>query len=337
MLCSITIASLLLLSLFRVLPSPGNRHQTVNAGTTRFTTATPLLTLIRQAESVKFVYSKKRVGDLSLNVVETQSERPTLVMLHGVTRRWQTFLPVANAFALRHRLMLIDLRGHGDSDRAQGYAVTDYVDDVCNLIHDHIPGPVALYGHSLGAMTVAGVATRLGRHVSAIIMEDPPLETMGARIGHTPLLNYFTGVSQFAGSTLHTGHLARQLGDVTFRDPDSGNELRVGDTRDDAQLRFAASCLKRLDPAVFAPILLSQWLLDYNIDEVFSGLKCPSLLLQADYNAGGMLTDQDARHVCALNADIMRVRFDGVAHGIHWTASQQLLNAALPFLESVHR
>ncbi|MEO2032138.1 MAG: alpha/beta hydrolase, partial [Planctomycetaceae bacterium] len=107
---------------------------------------------------MKFVYSKKRVGDLSLNVVETESEEPTLVMLHGVTRRWQTFLPVVNAFSLRHKMMLVDFRGHGNSDRAHRYAVTDYVDDICSLIHDHVPGPVALYGHSLGAMTVAGVA-----------------------------------------------------------------------------------------------------------------------------------------------------------------------------------
>ena len=290
----------------------------------------------RQVDSVKFVYSGRRVGDLSLNVVETDSEEPTLVMLHGVTRRWQTFLPVAGALALRHKLMLVDFRGHGKSDRAQSYAVTDYVDDVCNLIHDHIPGPVVLYGHSLGAMTVAGVAARLGRHVSAIVMEDPPLQTMGIRIGRTPLLSYFTGVSQFAGSSLDTGQLARQLGDVRFQDPDSGKELRVGDTRDDAQLRFAASCLKQLDPAVFATILQSQWLLEYNIDAVFSSLKCPALLLQADYSAGGMLTDEDALHVCDLNSEIVRVHFDGVAHGIHWTASQQLLNTVLPFLDTVH-
>ncbi|HIE96803.1 MAG TPA: alpha/beta hydrolase [Fuerstia sp.] len=283
---------------------------------------------------MKFFYSKKRVGDLSLNVVETEGEEPTLVMLHGVTRRWQTFLPVVHAFALRHKLMLVDFRGHGESDRAHEYAVTDYVDDICKLIHDHVPGPVALYGHSLGAMTVAGVAARLGHDISAIVMEDPPLQTMGTRINSTPLLSYFTGVSGFAGSTLDVGELARQLGDVKFHDPASGTELRVGSTRDDAQLRFAASCLKRLDPAVISPILQSQWLLGYNIDEVFSNLKCPSLLLQADYTTGGMLTEEDAQHVCDVNAEITRVRFPAVAHGIHWTASQQLLNTVLPFLES---
>ena len=284
---------------------------------------------------MKFVYSKKPVGDISLNVVETEGEEPTLVMLHGVTRRWQTFLPVINAFTLRHKVMLVDFRGHGESDRAQGYAVTDYVDDVCQLIHDHIFGPVALYGHSLGAMTVAGVAAKVGSQVSAIVMEDPPLETMGRRIKSTPLLSYFAGVSEFAGSKLDVGVLARQLGDVRFQDPDTGAELRVGSTRDDAQLRFAASCLKRLDPAVFVPILQSQWLLGYNVNQVFSNLKCPSLMLQADYTAGGMLTEEDAQHVCEVNADITRVRFPGVAHGIHWTATSQLLNTVLPFLESV--
>ncbi len=284
---------------------------------------------------MKFVYSMKQVGDISLSVVETESEEPTLVMLHGVTRRWQTFLPVVNAFALRHRIMLVDFRGHGKSDRGNGYAVTDYVEDICDLVRDRVPGPVALYGHSLGAMTVAGVAARLGHQVSAIVMEDPPLQSMGTRIDSTPLLSYFQGVSEFASSTLDVGVLARQLGDVKFHDPDTGIELRIDGTRDEAQLRFAASCLKRLDPAVFSPILQSQWLLGYNIEEVFSNLKCPSLLLQADYQTGGMLTEEDAQCVCDLNADISRVRFPGVGHGIHWTASQQLLNTVLPFLESV--
>ena len=68
---------------------------------------------------------------------------------------------------------------------------------------------------------------------------------------------------------------------------------------------------------------------------MFSNLKCPSLLLQADYTTGGMLTEEDAQHVCEVNADVTRVRFLGVAHGIHWTATPQLLNTVLPFLESV--
>ncbi|MEQ9407804.1 MAG: alpha/beta hydrolase [Fuerstiella sp.] len=279
--------------------------------------------------------SMKRVGEISLRVVESESDQPNLVLLHGVTRRWQTFLPILCPLALRHRLLLVDFRGHGESDRAtDGYRVTDYVDDICRLIQQHVSGPVSLYGHSLGAMTVAGVASRLGDRVAAVIMEDPPLETMGNRISRTPLLSYFRGLSQFAGDDRNVAEIAAALGDLSFQDPVSGDCFRVGDTRDAAQLRFGAASLRLLDPSVFEPILNSQWLTGFDVDQVFGTLSCPSLLLQADYSSGGMLTEQDAEHVASLNSQIARVPLRGVGHGIHWTATQDLLNVVLPFLES---
>ena len=285
---------------------------------------------------MSFSYSQKQIGDLSLSVSETASDSPTLVMLHGVTRRWQTFLPIAASLAMRHRLTAVDFRGHGRSDRGDdGYAVTNYVDDICGLIQQHIDGPVSLYGHSLGAMTAAGVAARLGTRISSVVLEDPPLHTMGTRIAETPLLSYFTGVSAFAGDSRPVGEVAVELGDTEFSNPETGARFRIRATRDDAQLRFAASCLKLLDPAVFDPILNSAWLDGYDVDDVFTNLKCPALLLQADYSAGGMLTDKDAEHVTSLNSNVVRVPFPGTAHGIHWSATEKLMNTVLPFLESV--
>lgn len=282
-------------------------------------------------------YSQKRLEQHSLHVAESLSEgEPTLVMLHGVTRRWQTFVPIVSAMVSRHRVLLVDFRGHGESDRVRSaYHVVDYVEDICQLIERYVEGTVSLYGHSLGAMTAAGVAARLGDRVTAVVMEDPPLHTMGTRIGSTPLLSYFTGVSKFAGDSRAAGLIAKDLGNVEFSDPASGKLVRIGDTRDAAQLRFAASCLKKLDPAVFDSILKSEWLAGFDIDRVFGGLSCPALLLQADYDAGGMLTDEDAQYVCGLNENVVRVQFDGIPHGIHWTSTVSLLNTVLPFLESV--
>lgn len=281
-------------------------------------------------------YGRMKLSQLTLNVVETSSSEPTLIMLHGVTRCWQTFLPIVPALAMRHRLLLVDFRGHGLSDRAtSGYAVADYVDDITELIERHIEGPVDVYGHSLGAMTAAGVAARLGNRLSAIVMEDPPLQTMGTRIGLTPLLSYFSGIAQFAGHTLSVAEAARNLADVRFHDPGTGETFRVGDTRNNAQLRFAAASLQHLDPRVFDSMLQSEWLTDYDIDDIFSSMDCPALLLQADYSAGGMLTDEDVAHVSKLARNMSHVQFSGVPHGIHWTATEALLNTVLPFLESV--
>ena len=288
-----------------------------------------------KAEFMKFVYSKLPVGGLSLNIAETESFEPTLLMLHGVTRRWQTFLPISAQLAMRHRLVLVDFRGHGCSDHADtGYHVTNYVDDICELVERHINGPIYLYGHSLGAMTVAGVAAKLAGRISAIVMEDPPLHAMGDRISESSLLGYFSTVSKFAGNQDSVENIARQLGASVFQDPKTGQQIRIGATRDGAQLRFAASCLRRLDPAVFEPMLSGHWLDGYDVDSVFKSLTCPSLLLQADVSAGGMLSDQDAIHVTDLNPNVVRVSFGGVGHGMHWTETSRLLNTVLPFLES---
>lgn len=288
-----------------------------------------------KAESVNFVYSKLPVGGLSLSIAETESSEPTLMMLHGVTRRWQTFLPISAQLAMRHRLVCVDFRGHGGSDHADtGYRVTNYIDDICELIERHVDGPLYLYGHSLGAMTVAGVAAKLAGRISAIVMEDPPLHAMGDRISETSLHSYFSAVSKFAGNQDAVENIARQLGGSVFQDPKTGRQIRIGATRDGAQLRFAASCLRLLDPAVFEPMLSGHWLDGYHVGSVFKSLTCPSLLLQADVSAGGMLSDEDAIHVTQLNVNVVRISFGGVGHGMHWSEPSRLLNTVLPFLES---
>ncbi|MFM8583958.1 MAG: alpha/beta fold hydrolase, partial [Planctomycetaceae bacterium] len=95
------------------------------------------------------------VGSVTLNVARTGTESPDVIFLHGVTRRWQSFLPIVAPLAVRHRLELLDLRGHGASGRASGYRVIDYVGDVVERL-GQLAAPVVLYGHSLGAMVAAG-------------------------------------------------------------------------------------------------------------------------------------------------------------------------------------
>ncbi|MBM4419582.1 MAG: alpha/beta fold hydrolase, partial [Chloroflexi bacterium] len=49
-----------------------------------------------------------------------------MVFVHGMTRRWQTWLPAMLAFACDHPVYALDLRGHGRSDRAADFRAIDY-------------------------------------------------------------------------------------------------------------------------------------------------------------------------------------------------------------------
>lgn len=282
---------------------------------------------------MQLTLSRYTIDRLTLNVAETGSDGPPLLMFHGVTQRWQTFIPLVATLGLRHRLLLVDARGHGESDRGDRYRVVDYIDDACALIRQ-LETPVAVYGHSLGSMVAAGVAAALGDRITAAIMEDPPLHTMGERIGETHLLNFFRAVAPYAGTDQDPVEVARQLGDIEFHDPVSNTAMRLGDMRNAIQRQFSAACLQRLDPAVLEPILAGQWLDGFDVDTVFRSIRCPSLLLQADVPAGGMLTDDDARHVESLNDRLVRIPFPGIGHTIHTAATPLLLNTVSAFLES---
>lgn len=283
----------------------------------------------------------------SLNVAEfecltthdgrsTAGGTSTLVLLHGVTRRWQSFLPILPTLQQRHRLLLVDLRGHGRSDRpADGYFVCDYITDIVQFLRQHADGPVHLYGHSLGAMTAAGVAAELPQQVESAVLEDPPFHTMGDRISQTSLHSYFANLATFAGHGKSVEQAALSLGESTFNDPVSGQDFRLKDHRSEDQLRFAAESLAQLDPSVFDSILSGQWLQGYDIDRIFAAIRCPTLLLQADPDAGGMLIDDDAKHVQSLNSQIRCEHFPGQPHGLHWTATDGVTTAVRKFHDSI--
>jgi pimeloyl-ACP methyl ester carboxylesterase len=287
---------------------------------------------------------------LELNVAVGPPAGVPLVMLHGVTRRWQTFRPVLPSLVGGWHVHALDFRGHGQSGRApadraqsgragadgagEAYRVIDYVGDVVALV-ESLPQPAIVYGHSLGSMVAAAVAAATPEHVRAVVLEDPPMQTMGGRITESPLHSFFAALQQHAGSTRDVGAIAADLAEIVLRVPQTGEELRLGDLRDATTLRFMASSLRQLDPKVLVPIVDSRWLDGYETETTLRRIQCPTLLIQADVMAGGMLTDEDATQIESLAADVTRIKLSGVGHVVHWAETSRLLSLVLGFLESI--
>ena len=273
---------------------------------------------------------------LSLNFATGPRSGPALVFFHGVTRRWQSFVPLIPTLSTRWHIHALDHRGHGGSSRPKfGYLVRDYVRDAVAFVQEQVPGPAVLYGHSLGAMVAAGVAAELPRQVQGVVLEDPPFDTMGPRISQSALLSYFTGVQPFAESTLSVGALSRQLAEIPLTTPGKAGSIRLGDTRDMASLRFTARCLKPLDRDVLSPIIAGRWLEGFDWAAALGKITCPALLLQADLSVGGMLTDNDAAEAERLMPDCSRIRLPKVGHLIHWLQTETCLRLVNSFLESL--
>lgn len=274
---------------------------------------------------------------LKLNLAVGPRNGPPLVFFHGVTRRWQTFLPLLASFLPRWQVFAVDFPGHGKSDRAGAecpHLVIDYVEYAEEFLRQYFVGDVYLYGHSLGSMVAAGAAARLD-NIRGIVLEDPPFDVMGERIAKTPLLNYFRDLLPFAGSTESVAAVTRQIAEIRMGATGSANTFRLGDIRDGVSLRFTASSLKQLDPRALQAVVQRNWLEGYDRNAILAGTHCPALLLQGDVKAGGMLPDEDADDVIRRLADGTLIRFPGIGHVIHWQKTRDVVNATHGFLETI--
>ena len=275
-------------------------------------------------------------GDVVLNVAEGPKSGGPLVLLHGVVRCWQDFVPLLPALVTRWHVYGLDFRGHGGSQPApDAYLVTDYVRDAVQFISTQFETPVVLFGHSLGAMVAAAVAAELPERVCGLVLEDPPFDTMGSRIRQTSFHSYFAALFELVQRRLPVAALARELAELRITTPGQSESVRLGNLRDAVALRFVARCCNSLDPEVLRPIVAGRWLDGYRCDEILRSITCPTLLLQGDETVGGMLSDADASEVASLVADCLHIKLPGTGHLIHSLQTETTLRHVQGFLESL--
>jgi pimeloyl-ACP methyl ester carboxylesterase len=277
-------------------------------------------------------------GDALLNYARGPSAGPPLLLLHGVLRCWQDFLPVIPTLSYRWQVDALDFRGHGrSSPRPGAYRVVDYVEDAVSFLRHGCDEQAVLFGHSLGAMAALAAAAEVPDRCAALVLEDPPFETAGSRLSTTTAHSQFLGMQALAGPNATTAGVARQLADLQLTDPGTGQTNRFGDVRDPASLRFSAHCLTKLDPDVFTSLVSGRWLEGYDLDALLPRVCCPVLLLQGDAATGGMLTDEDAEKLQKELHDCTRIKLPGVGHLIHGTRTETTLRLVTAFLESLDR
>ncbi len=101
--------------------------------------------------------------------------RPVL-LLHALASSSASWDTVAAELATRgRRTIAVDLRGHGRSSAATGYAMEDFWPELVALL-DHLGCERAdVIGHSLGGQVALRLAARRPERVGRLILEEPAL------------------------------------------------------------------------------------------------------------------------------------------------------------------
>ncbi|MCM3748307.1 alpha/beta hydrolase [Paenibacillus pasadenensis] len=93
---------------------------------------------------------------------EAAAAQPAIVLLHGFcgsSAYWEKLLPMLES---RHRVIAVDLRGHGKSSGAgdQILPMEQLGEDVAELLKSLETGPVVLMGHSMGGYAALALAEK---------------------------------------------------------------------------------------------------------------------------------------------------------------------------------
>jgi pimeloyl-ACP methyl ester carboxylesterase len=101
---------------------------------------------------------------------------PPIVLVHGLGCDHTHLAPQFAHLSARHRVVAVDLRGHGASDAPEaGYALTTFTDDLVWLCGElGVYKPVVI-GHSMGGVIALDLAARYPDVPAAIAMLDAPV------------------------------------------------------------------------------------------------------------------------------------------------------------------
>ncbi|MBA7621223.1 Haloalkane dehalogenase [subsurface metagenome] len=116
---------------------------------------------------------KVRVNDINMHYVEWAGEGSAVLCVHGLTANCREWDRLGEGLSPRHRVLAIDLRGRGDSDKpATGYGLAGHAADLEGFLNALNLEQVVLVGHSLGAMIGVYFAANFQSRVSKLVLVD---------------------------------------------------------------------------------------------------------------------------------------------------------------------
>ena len=83
---------------------------------------------------------------------------PALVLIHGITENHESWRPLIDVWRSDHRVLAVDLRGHGESPTGATYDTASYAGDVAEAVAAAGLTDPLVVGHSLGGVVATAYA-----------------------------------------------------------------------------------------------------------------------------------------------------------------------------------
>lgn len=251
-------------------------------------------------------------------------DKPLIVLVHGGRDHARNWDWVALALRDEYHVVVPDLRGHGDSEWAQGseYAMVEYVVDLAQMLSQLDAFPATLIGHSLGGGIVlqySGVYPEKVAKVVAIEGLGPPPHMLQqqSNYAHERMQLWITQMRDLAG---RQPHRYKTLDEAVKRMQEANTRLSAEQAR-----HLTVHGTNRNEDGTytwkFDNYVRAQSPYRFNVDdarEIWGRITCPTLLFRGMESwASDPLADGRA-------SAFQKVKVVNVPNAGHWVHHDQL-------------
>jgi len=257
-------------------------------------------------------------GDVDSNGVNIhfyrtgQSEKPPLVLAHGLTDNGLCWARVASVLESSFDVVMVDARNHGHSDRAPAGLKALAGDMAAVISHLELGAPSAM-GHSVGASIVAGLAAFYPEQVSRVVLEDPPWTLEPRNL--TPE----QAKQRLEGFQSHVRSLSTLKREEII---ESGRQQNP--TWHDDDFPAWATSKQQVTESAMSSLQLGEW------TDTVPLIHCPALLIYAS----GIVTGELARAVEATNEQFSSCQIADAGHNVRREQFEKFVEVAQRFLEA---
>jgi pimeloyl-ACP methyl ester carboxylesterase len=275
------------------------------------------------------------LGAVTLNYAETNTPGPPLVLLHGGSARWQEFDNIVPDLATHWHIFAPDFRGHGKSSWVPGtYRLQDFTDDTIAFLRHCLAEPAFIFGHSLGGIVALLVAAQYQAGVRGVIVGDAPLSR---ETWHKVLQDgrdRIVAWRSLAGGQIPYAELIEIVKDTPIEVQGQPARLRDVVGEDSSVFEWIAGNLSQDDPDTFSALIdrFPATADIYSMQAVLPAIEAPVLLLQADPNTGGLMTDAEIRQALPLLKRPKHVRLAQLSHVLHNERKEPVVEALTSFM-----
>jgi 3-oxoadipate enol-lactonase len=246
---------------------------------------------------------------------EVRGQGEPLLMIHGAGVPHGEFQPQYEAIGAKFRLILPDVRGHGESLTTDApYSMKQFADDMIGLLDQLGIQQALILGHSMGGTIAQQMAVDHPQRVKAIVLAETNYGIKSDRMLYA-LVRLMDPVSRMIGIKRLSGVSVNQF---SARSPQMKPFLE-------------AAFQQHVDnPANFWNI--SQANNEFDGKGQLSRIQCPTLILMAENNRA---THKFAQYMAQTIPNARLVTISDAGHMLNWDNAAEFNKTVIEFFESV--